>query len=232
MCNSPGGSWITGMGTVMGIIGNTAQTQSAYHPMIKQTMYNGDIVCIGGLGTTFGYQVFKAGRVVNGVDYQFVIDTANGLVSNSGAISASQVYNAVYNDYAEFFEKNEEVEEVVEPGDVVIRSSNGEWYAKSTKAYEKTVVGVCSDEYAQCIGGPEGDLDERKKATIAVGLAGRLHVKVTGKVRVGDLLVASHIKGVAMSEGDTHIPGTVIGKALENHDGDSVDRVRMIIMNA
>lgn len=53
----------------------------------------------------------------------------------------------------------------------------------------------------------------------AVALTGRVPCLVTGTVRKGDLMVAAGL-GRARAEADPRV-GTVIGKALEDHDGES-----------
>jgi hypothetical protein len=50
-----------------------------------------------------------------------------------------------------------------------------------------------------------------------VALTGRVPTRVTGTVRKGDLMVSAG-NGVARAEADPRV-GTVIGKALENHEG-------------
>lgn len=70
---------------------------------------------------------------------------------------------------------------------------------------------------------------ERHFARLA--LAGRVPVKVDasyGAIRAGDLLVASGTPGHAMRSSDP-APGTVIGKALESHDG-GTGKVMMLVM--
>jgi hypothetical protein len=57
---------------------------------------------------------------------------------------------------------------------------------------------------------------------VAVGLQGRVPCKVTGKIRKGDRLVASDIAGYATVMDKTlYEPGCIIGKALEDFDGES-----------
>lgn len=148
---------------------------------------------------------------------------ASGLTV-TGDVRATRIFGAVYNDYAEFFEKKE----TIEPGDVVELDLNSEeeTYIKSTGEFSKTVIGVCSDEYYQCIGGT-GDKSDKDNYT-PIGLAGRVRVKVKGQVNKGDFLVSSDIPGVAMAVTDAP-PGTIIGKALENKSTNEISRVRMLI---
>ena len=60
-------------------------------------------------------------------------------------------------------------------------------------------------------------------------MAGRVRVKVIGNIKIGDLLVASEISGVAMAS-TNYVSGTVIGKALENYNGQDISRIWMLIM--
>jgi hypothetical protein len=143
----------------------------------------------------------------------------------NGIFYATKVYNAVYNDYAEYFLKDEELD----PGDVVTLNPNSRGYLKSRKKYDSLVVGVVSDTFGHLLGGEGKNTDEEKY--VPVGLAGKVNVKVTGTVVKGNLLVSSDIPGVAIASYE-YIPGTVIGKALESHNGTQVDRISMLIMNA
>ena len=141
----------------------------------------------------------------------------------SGYFYPTKTFNAFYNDYAEYFLKDEEIE----VGDVICKNPNGKGYIKSRYAYDNLVVGVYSDDFAQCIGG-EGSEDDTIKFA-PVGVAGRVRVKVAGEVKIGDLLVASETCGIAMAS-TKYISGTVIGKALENYSGQDVNRIWMLIM--
>jgi hypothetical protein len=154
-----------------------------------------------------------------------IITPTAGRLTFNGEINAVRVYNAVYNDYAEYFLKDDLS---LEAGDIVIKNKESKGYMKSRHAYDKLVVGIYSDDYAQCIGGEGKDTDEENYAPI--GMAGRVRVKVVGLVEEGDLLVSSDIPGVAMASKE-YKPGTVVGKALETHNGDSIDRIQILIVN-
>ena len=69
------------------------------------------------------------------------------------------------------------------------------------------------------------------KEFIPIGLSGRVNVKVIGDIKKGDLLVSSDIPGVA-KKCDNFIPGIVIGKALQEHNGNNIDRISMLILNS
>lgn len=138
-----------------------------------------------------------------------------------GDIYASHVHNAIYNDYAEFFEKGGDAE----PGDIIAldTSSDKEQYKRATRD-SKVIVGVYSDEYAQIIGGTPSKLINQM-SYIPVAIAGRVHVKVTGYVKPGDAIVISDtLPGVGMADDGTG--KQVVGVALtEKKDG----KVRMLV---
>lgn len=179
-------------------------------------------------------QWLEVGRPSNlpDCDSNFAYDTKPSNFSDSqskklyynGYIYANRVYNAVYNDYAEYFKKGDSD---VEPGDVIMYGSDNK-YIKSQGEYNNLVVGVFSDTYGHLLGGEGNDSDE--KNYIPIGLSGRVNVKVVGDVKAGDLLVSSEIPGVAKAS-NKYLPGTVIGKALENHSGNDINRINMLIMN-
>jgi hypothetical protein len=150
--------------------------------------------------------------------------TGTTRLNYSGYLYATRVYGAVWNDYAEYFEKGEEVDF----GDIVRLDPETGNYVKSTIEYDKLVVGVCSDSYGHLLGGKGDEHDEEN--FIPVGMAGRVGVKVIGKVEPGDFIVSSPIPGVGM-KGELNIPGTVVGKVLETKTTDEIKRVKVLIMN-
>ena len=106
----------------------------------------------------------------------------NGDVSVVGSLTANKVYNAVFMDIAEAYIPGEELE----PGDIVeIREDNKVYKCKE---FSSSVVGVVSDQYAVCYGATKQDLQEGIK--VAVGLIGKVPVKVAGTVYPGDRILA------------------------------------------
>jgi len=102
----------------------------------------------------------------------------------------------------------------LEPGDVLVVGADGK-LARSTQAYQPTVVGVYSTRPGFVGGQPvEGELEGH----IPLAVVGVVPVKASaenGPIRPGDLLVASATPGHAMRAGPNPPQGTVIGKALE-----------------
>ena len=63
---------------------------------------------------------------------------------------------------------------------------------------------------------------------VAVALVGRVPCKVVGEIHKGDLLVASHIPGVAMANNDAKI-GTVIAKAMETYQNVEAGMIEVMV---
>lgn len=145
--------------------------------------------------------------------------------------TATRVFMAVYNDYAELFEKNEG--EIIEPGDVVELDSYSGKYRKCRIPQSNLVVGVCSDTYGLLLGGkPNVSEEENLKTFTPVGTSGRVWVKAdeasNGVILPGDILVSSPLEGYAMRAYGLPRPGTVIGKAITPKDPET-GKVQIVI---
>lgn len=149
-------------------------------------------------------------------DSRYVSTDENGNVVLTGTLTATQVFNAVYNDYAEFFPRGGDTER----GDIIACDETSTW-EKYVKATDKSrcVVGVHSEEFAQIIGGLQveegkGVMETNIRQFIPVAMAGRVHVKYFGKAIVGTKVVPSEIPGVgrAWQEGDSldHVVGRIV----------------------
>lgn len=148
---------------------------------------------------------------------------------DNGNILGNKVYNAVWNDYAEFYERGEDTE----AGDIIglNPNSNKEEYIKAIN--KSTCVGVHSDEYGHLIGGEKAPNNEdfikyNLKKYIPVGLVGRVKTKIVGTISMGDKVVLSDIAGV----GRKYIkcvdsPEDIIGMAVENKLDETISRIRV-----
>jgi len=119
-----------------------------------------------------------------------------------------KVWRAVYNDLAELMPYSEKSK----PGDVLIWKDGK--VCPSIKANDKRVIGVHSDSFGFCLG---GDNHKNIKAAIKagftpVGISGRLKINAVGPVLVGDLLMSSNFRGIAMRGNPL---GAIVAKALE-----------------
>ena len=160
--------------------------------------------------------------------------TASGGITASGNITGAKVFNAVWNDYAEFFPRGEETE----AGDFVALSldSDEEVYVKASKETSKS-VGIHSDSFGHLIGGenvPEGEdfVEYNLPKFIPVGLAGRCYAKVVGCVKKGDFIVISDIPGVGRAF-DKSVDSVIdiIGMACETSESEEIKLVKVKVGN-
>jgi hypothetical protein len=140
-----------------------------------------------------------------------IMPTANA-TANIG--SATSSFNTIFAkatsaQYADLAEKYA-ADAAYAPGTVVSFGGNAEVTA-STDA-DSRVAGVVSTNPSYIM---NGGLQAEHVVTVA--LTGRVPTRVTGTVRKGDLMVSAGA-GLARAEA-APAPGTIIGKALANHDG-------------
>jgi len=107
------------------------------------------------------------------------------------------------------------------PGTVVVMGDEGYKSVKPcSKSYDKTVVGIVSDNPSIIAG--RTDADNKNPEKVVVAMMGVVKVKVTamgGSIERGDLLTTSSVSGYAMKASSAK-QGTIIGKALEDLEGD------------
>ena len=151
-------------------------------------------------------------------------------LTTTGNISGSKVYGAVYNDYAEWFERGEETE----AGDIIALDTDckTERYVRASTKYN-CVVGVHSNEYSHIIGGKRYDSDEKYfseniKDFIPVGLAGRVPVKVFGEVKKGQYITISDIPGVGIASSSKE---NSIGLVVDVDSGTGIHYARIKLNN-
>ena len=161
----------------------------------------------------------------------------NGALSWTGtSFTAPKVYNAVYNDYAEYFQKGEKTE----VGDIISLdlSSDTEQYVKADDTKNTAIVGVHSDSYGHLIGGDNppasfnGSFEDYNNTRyIPIALCGRVLVKVKGIVHRGEYIIASDIPGIgkAVKPYDTGLNRSV-GIALEDKLTETIDKIKVKII--
>ena len=152
-------------------------------------------------------------------------------ITDDGTANFRKVYGAVYNDYAEWFPRGCDTK----PGDIIALdvSSQTERYIKAVGKIDR-VVGVHTDEYAYLIGGdtPNEKGDNFKaniEKYIPVSLAGRVRVRVTGRVKTGDLILPSGTPGIgrAACAGEFAPAECIVGYAVEGDDRTDERRIRV-----
>src|SRR6185295_8675894 len=139
--------------------------------------------------------------------------TGNGKFT--GNVTVDGNINAKYQDVAEWVPSDERPE----TGTVVVLDpTKTNQVIASTIIYDTRVAGVISAQ-------PGITLGESGEGKVLVATTGRVRVKVDasrGAIQIGDLLVTSDVPGMAMRSEPIefagrkmHMPGTIIGKALE-----------------
>jgi hypothetical protein len=124
---------------------------------------------------------------------------------------------AQYADLAELYKADGNYD----PGTVV--SFGGEEEITVSREFmDRRIAGVISTNPAYL-------MNDREGAGIPVALQGRVPCKVVGKIRKGDMLVASGmVPGVATAEEHPAL-GSVIGKALENYDSQTIGLIEVVV---
>ena len=147
-----------------------------------------------------------------------------GTTITADVITANKVYGAIWNDYAEWFEK-ENVNDTFDFGDICSWNEKG---VVLSSPFDVNVVGVVSNTYGHILGGfPLADMEENSKYFVPIGLTGRVNVKVKGAVKVGDLIISAG-NGIGKVDNNASIQ-QVVGKALESSNDENVKLITVLI---
>jgi len=142
----------------------------------------------------------------------------NGYISGYWNVNAGSRMSATWADLAEWYASDKEYE----PGTVVMFGGDSE-ITLCNEAATTRVAGVVTTNPAFVLN------SEQQGTRTCVALQGRVPTKVVGKVKKGDLIVASGIAGIAISAGTVASPGTIIGKALEDYDSDRIGTIEIVV---
>ena len=139
-------------------------------------------------------------------------NTTAGTITGNWSLSTGSQLRATYADLAEYYE----ADKPYEPGTVLEFGGDKE----VTIAEDSTtrVAGVVSTNPAYAMNA------NCQGIAVAIALQGRVPCKVRGTICKGDMLISGG-GGYARPAGASPNMGTVIGKALENFDGDGIIEV-------
>ena len=200
-------SWIAGKNSAP-IQQDMGTNTSSYFPIIRQKQstvtYN-----IGGLNNQFGIYMYKNTTTANRTDASFKMDSS-GNITATGTFTASKVYNAVYNDYAECFNNSNLIyKEVLHR---IVEIDDNECVRLANKNSHR-VIGVVSDSYGHLLGGSEEDIENGSK--IPVGLAGTLYVYTLDEIDITNIgkFVCADNNGYA-TIANRNNEGTIVGKII------------------
>ena len=160
---------------------------------------------------TYGNLTVSTGTVTLGN----IVNANGNAVGNIGSSSAyfntifGKATTAQYADLAELYSADVKYA----PGTVLVFGGDTEVTISTTDA-DPRVAGVVSTNPAHLMNSKMA-----AENTVALALQGRVPTLVTGNIRKGDMMVTAG-NGHARAS-NTPAMGTVIGKALENFDGDS-----------
>jgi hypothetical protein len=145
-------------------------------------------------------------------------ETVAGNITGRWSLTGASRLEATYADLAEYYSSDKEYP----VGWVVMFGGDAEVTAANVLGTTR-VAGVVSTDPAYVMNsGLEG-------IRVCLALQGRVPCRVVGKIKKGDLIIASDILGVAISAGDTARAGTIIGKALEDYDSDHIGLIEVAV---
>jgi filamentous hemagglutinin len=166
-------------------------------------------VSVSGTGNITGANIVATADVFT----PEIVKTGSNAVGNIGQADNyfnrvfAQATSALYADLAEKYTADADYA----PGTVLVFGGTHEVTVDATDA-DRKVAGVVSTNPSYIM---NAGLEGEHVATVA--LTGRVPTMVVGTVRKGDMMVSAGL-GRARAEANPQV-GTVIGKALENHEG-------------
>lgn len=166
-------SWIDGLKNGAAYRIEACNDTGAYHPWIQQTNNSsGYCFSMGILDTTFYIIGCPTSQTANNYTASLTFNMANGYLQG-----CSRVYNAVWNDYAEFRKAN-----TIEPGKVVIEGKFG-IMLKSTSRLQPG-GSIISDTYGTAM----GETDECKTPIAVAGRVLAYTYEEIDEYEIGDVV--------------------------------------------
>jgi hypothetical protein len=184
-------------------------------------------------GTEVAYLEKTSGNITGGnlitaglVSLSSITKTGSNGVGNIGSSTSTfntifaKATSAQYADVAENYLADAEY-----PVGTVLEFGGATEITISTESHSSAVAGTVSDKPAYIM---NSELTGEHVTTVA--LLGRVPCRVVGKISKGNLLVSSHIPGVATAlDKSQWQPGCVFGKSLEDYDNDHEGVIEVVV---
>ena len=147
-------------------------------------------------------------------------DATSGTIQGTWSLTGASKMQATYADLAEYYEGDQQYE----PGTVLIFGGDKEVTTSNT-FNDTRLAGIVTTDPAYVMN------KDQKGIAVCLALAGRVPCRVVGRVKKGDLLTTSATPGCAVKATNPQI-GSVIGKAIEDKDYDSVGVIQVAVGRA
>ena len=155
-------------------------------------------------------------------DVSLTYNPSTNLLTTAGNVTASHFVGtatqALYADLAEKYVADSQYD----PGTVMTIGGSKE-VTSSNSYMDPTVAGIVSTNPAFLM-----NKDLTAENVVDLALTGRVPCKVHGKIQRGDMIVSGNIAGVGTSCTAPNF-GTVVGKALESYDSETVGTIEVIV---
>ena len=155
-------------------------------------------------------------------DVSLTYNPSTNLLTTTGNVTASHFVGtatqALYADLAEKYVADSQYD----PGTVMTIGGSKE-VTSSNSYMDPTVAGIVSTNPAFLM-----NKDLVAENVVDLALTGRVPCKVHGKIQRGDMIVSGNIAGAGTSCTAPNF-GTVVGKALESYDSETVGTIEVIV---
>jgi len=144
-------------------------------------------------------------------------DATSGTIQGTWSLTGASKFQATYADLAEYYEGDQDYA----PGSVLIFGGDKEVTTSNT-FNDTRLAGIVTTDPAYVMN------KDQKGIAVCLALAGRVPCKVVGRVKKGDLLTTSATPGCAVKATNPQL-GSIIGKAIEDKDYDSVGVIEVAV---
>lgn len=208
------------------VSGNSLLTGSTYFGTTSNLI---DTNGAGNLSTLIARTNLTVGQATIDNSYTLFV---TGTGKCTGDFTANRVFNAVYNDIADFVKKDQK--QKIEAGDIIAIKHGSDDYVLAERLNSKLVVGVYSDSYGHVMGGENlPNMNDNLKKYAPIAIAGNVKVKILDEIQVGDLITVSAVDGVGAKVTDSfNSIGCIVGKALETKLSKGIGKIKMQVMLA